>query len=211
MAADGPTPRAPQHRPTWLVLVAAIMVISAARMGLVGLLSFTDQEPSSAPQTALIVSAEDAAARAVDLAMKAVRAGHPTLVQAHAVAQVAISLLLLYVVAAVFTLDARGRRLALWAGWVGVLYHVGNVIVGLAVLRPAIMNVAPTVVAQLGASPETPGLDYLVPALRALSVALPLMTGAAGLAFSAIVLTLFGGRRGRILYGLEPQPPQGAT
>lgn len=209
MAADGPKPRAPQHRPTWMVLVAAIMLISAARMGLAGLFALIDQAQTGT-QTALVVSAEDAASRAVELAVKAVRERHDGLVRAQAAVQVAVALLLLYVVAAVFTLDPRGRRLALLAAWVSVIYHLANVAFGLLVLRPAIVEVAPEVVAQIAVAGEA-ATDLLLPTLRALAVALPVMTGIVGLLFSLLIFVFFGGSRGRTLYGLEADSREGGV
>lgn len=194
--------RAPKHRPAWLVLVAAIMLISAARLGLTGLFVFSDDEPTAATRTALVVSAEDAAAKTVELASQAVRDHHAGLLRLHAGFQVVVALFLLYVAAAVFSLDPNGRWLALLAAWVGVVYHVVNVVFGLTVLRPEIMRVAPDVVAQVATGgAASPAGEVLLPALRALSVALPVMTGLFGLAFSGLILVFFGGRRGRAFYG----------
>ncbi len=197
--------RAPQHRPAWLVLVAAIMLISAARLGLTGLFVFSDDQPTSTTRTALVVSAEDAAAKTVELASQAVRERHAGLVRLHAGLQVVVALFLLYVAAAVFSLDPNGRWLGLLSAWVGVVYHVVNTVFGLTVLRPEIMRVAPDVVAQVAAGDgASPVADVLLPALRALSVALPVMTGVFGLAFSGLILVFFAGRRGRDFYGAKP-------
>lgn len=203
-------PRAPQTRPTWLVLVAAVMLMSAIRLGLSGLYTLRGEDVSAPEVPALVVSVEDAAAKTVALAMARVWQGHGALVRGHAVLQLLVALFIFYVVAAVFSLDPRGRRLALSAGWTGVLYHLGNAVFGLLVLRPEIMAVAPGVVAQVTAG-EGGGLDVLLPTLAALSWALPVVTAAFGILFSGLVLAFFGGRRGRVLYGLEPGAPEGSS
>ena len=212
MGAEGPVLRAPKQRPAWLVMIAAIMLISAARLSMAGLFTLTDNEPAAISQTALVVTPEDAAAKTVELASSSVKASHKGLLRAQAAGQVALALFLLYVTAAVFSLDPRGRTLAILAAWVGALYHLAGMVLSLLVLRPAIMQVAPKVVAEMasGASPSALGADLLT-ALRALSVLLPVLTALFGLGFSALILFFFGGRRGRAFYGYEAGPQQGGA
>ena len=202
--ARGPSPRAPQHRPPWLVLVAAFMLISAARLGLSGILTLTGDGAVSSSQTALVISPEEAAAKAVEAAMQRVEQTHGPAVKTHAVAQVAVALLILYVVASVFTLDPRGRKLALLAGWVGVGYHLANAMFGILVLRPEILRVAPQMVARLSAALPGGKVDEpMLNTFRALSVVMPLLAAGFGIMFCAVILVFFGGQRGRRLYGLE--------
>lgn len=200
-------PRAPQHRPPWLVLVAALMLISATRLGLSGLLTLAGDGAASSSQTALVVSPEEAAAKAVESAMQRVEQTHGRAVKAHASLQIGIALLILYVVSAVFTLDPRGRALALVAGWVGVSYHVANAVFGILILRPEILRAAPEMVAQLSAASAGAKADGTVlSTFRALSVVMPVLAAVFGIMFCAIILVFFGGRRGRRLYGLETAP-----
>ena len=208
MGADGPMCRAPKQRPGWLVLISAVMLISAARLGLAGLYVLTNDQPGGT-QTALVLTVEDAAARTVELAANNLVARHASLLRAQAAVQIALALLLLYVASALFSLDARGRWLALTAAWAGVAYHVVGVVFGLALLRPELLRVAPEVVKQLADGGEASAIgEVLLTALPLLSVALPVIPSLFGFAFSGLILLFFGGRRGRVLYGYEPEPQQ---
>lgn len=136
--------------------------------------------------------------------MQRVEQTHGPAVKTHAAAQVAVALLILYVVASVFTLDPRGRKLALLAGWVGVSYHLANAMFGILVLRPEILRVAPQVMARLSAALPGGKVDEpMLTTFRALSVAMPLVAAGFGIMFCAVILVFFGGQRGRRLYGLE--------
>jgi hypothetical protein len=207
MGARGPMPRAPQHRPPWLVLVAALMLISATRLGLSGLLTLSGNGTSAAGSTALVVSPEEAAAKAVEEAMQRVEQNHSRAVKAHAVVQIGIALLVLFVVSAVFTLDPRGRKMALIAGWVGVSYHVANAVFGIILLRPEILRMAPAILAKLSSSLPGGKVDpAMIGTFRVLSIIMPLLAAGFGIMFCAVILVFFGGKRGRLLYGLEAAP-----
>jgi hypothetical protein len=205
--ARGPLPRAPQHRPTWLVLVAALMLMSATRLGLSGLLTLTGNGGGAGGSNALVVSPEEAAAKAVESAMQRVEQSHGRAVKAHACIQVGIALLVLLVVSSVFTLDPRGRSMALVAGWVGVAYHLANAMFGLVILRPEILKMAPAMVAKLsGSIPGANADDAMLSTIKVLSIVMPVMAAGFGIMFCVLILVFFGGRRGRQLYGLEPAP-----
>lgn len=200
-------PRAPQHRPPWLVLVAALMLISATRLGLSGLLTLSGSGSAAGGSTALVVSPEEAAAKAVESAMQRVEQTHSRAVKTHAVVQIGIALLVLFVVSAIFTLDPRGRKMALVAGWVGVSYHLANAAFGIAILRPEILRMAPQMIAKLSAA--APGAkidDAMLGTFRVLSIMMPLLAAGFGIMFCVVILVFFGGQRGRRLYGLEAAP-----
>lgn len=199
--------RAPQHRPPWLVLVAALMLMSATRLGLSGLLTLRGQPGVVPAQSNAAIPAEEAPAKAIEVAMQRVEQRHPLLVKALAGFQLGIAMLVLYVVASIFTLDPRGRMLALLAAWVGVLYHAVNAVFGLAVVRPEILRVAPELARRLSSTISGSSAGEVEATIKALAVIMPLVTALFGILFCVVIMAFFGGRRGRRLYGLEDAAP----
>jgi hypothetical protein len=111
---------------------------------------------------------------------------HPVAVKVNALSKLALALLLLYAVAAVFTSDARARASVLLAAWAGIAYQIGDGLFLFLVVRPR-------------------SVSELVSLADVFIVA----TGLVGVAFSVLLLAFFGGRRGRVFFGPGQEPRHG--
>jgi hypothetical protein len=145
--------------------------------------------------------------------VRAIRASfalaHPWAVRANAASKILLAGLLLYAVAAVWSSDRRARLAAMLAAWVGIGYHVGDALFLFFVVRKGVVAAAP-LLANWAASQAAPG--RAVPSVQELVSMTDLLivgTGLVGIAFSVLLLTFFGGRRGRVLFGPGQQPHHG--
>jgi hypothetical protein len=222
---DGKVPGAPKGpggqsgpatpRPTWVVVLTSLMLLFAAQLFFSGLSSLRVlREPPTATsvltpteRVAQAMSPEDALVR--ELSEVTVDRGHPGATTAHAAAQLMMALLVLFVVAAIFLGDPRGRSAALLVGWLGIVYNLGNAVFLMTVVRAGVLALAPTWVAlaikQAGNVEGLTAEDMLGLANTA-TLVVPLATAAAGIGFCVVLLAFFGGRRGRTLYGLPSDP-----
>jgi hypothetical protein len=158
--------------PRWVVVLALAMLVFGGHLLLGGASMW--RALASAPAT-------DAAAILAALAR-----AHPLAVRIDAAAKVALALLLLFAVAAVFSSDPRARRATLLAAWAGIVYQIGDgLFLYLVVRRHSVADVLP------------------------LTDALIVGTGLVGIAFSVLLLTFFGGRRGRVFFGPGREPRHG--
>ncbi len=211
----------PTSRPTWLVLMTSMMLMFGAQLFFSGLskIQALYGEPAAAESGARGSVApprfgggapEDVLVR--QLAAVTIDRAHAKAMTAHAASQVLLALVLFFVVATIFAFDPKGRSAALVAGWLGIAYHVGNALFGLLVLRNGILALAPSWVevalTQAGATSGAPALtkDELLALASTLTWVIPVGIGVLGVAFCAVFLVYFGGRRGRALYGLPPRP-----
>lgn len=129
---------------------------------------------------------------------------HRVAVRVEAAAEVAVSLLALYAAAAVLSRDRHGRALTLLVAAVGIAYQVGTLLVYLPVLRAyAELGGDPRLALVANATDIEPRSAEEIAA--ALSAGLVMTTGLAVLG-GVVLIAYFGGRRGRVLYGLVPPP-----
>ncbi len=203
--------QAPQTRPTWLVILTSLMLMFGSQLLFSALTTLRALHADPPPATSAtdrpvqITSPEEALVQ--QLANVLVDRAHPGAVRAHALARLALALMLFYVVAAVFSFDPKGRTAALLAGWLGIAYHIGNALFFILVVRDGIVALAPSwvelAVKQAGAE-AVAGQD-LVGLANTLTLIVPVATALGGIAFCVVLLAYFGGRRGRQLYGLDSQ------
>jgi hypothetical protein len=126
---------------------------------------------------------------------------HPVEVQVNAFSKLVMGLLLLFAVAAVFAGDARARKATMVAAWVGIAYQVGEVLFMLRIFRQGVVEGAPALVslaARQSAAGKVPTVGAVISAFDVFIVGL----GALGILFSVVLLTFFGGRRGRTFFGV---------
>jgi hypothetical protein len=192
--------RRPESRPTWVVILALAMLVFGGRLLLDGVSQLSKPRPDRVldqPGASAQV-AEDLRALGESLA-RAYRE-HPVAVRVNAASKVVMGVLLLFAVAAVFASDPRARRAAMLAAWVGIAYQVGDVVFQLKILRKGMVAAAPVLV-KLAARDSPPDK---VPSAGALVSMLDMVivgAGVLGILFSVLLLTFFGGRRGRTFFG----------
>lgn len=207
--ATTPTPSAPTARPVWLRTLTLLMVLLASHLGFQGAGSLSaDADPPA--DTAVVLTGNEARLRAFRLATSIMLENHPLPVRTHAWMQVLLAGVLLFAVAAIFTRDPRGRRLAIGAAWLVGGYQIAHTAFSILIERPALLTVLPPLVEQLAHHGEL-GKDAVKDVQQGMALATligPIVFLAAGLALSAVMLVFFAGRRGRILYGLEKPTEQ---
>jgi hypothetical protein len=189
-------------RPLWVVLLALAMLVFGGRLLINGVSQLagpgverTLQESSSAQVT------QDLQALGESLA-QAYRA-HPMAVRVNAASKVVMGLLLLFAVAALFASDRRARRATMLAAWAGIAYQIGDAIFLFQIFRKGMVAVAPVLVnlaARQTTADKVPTASALISMIDILIVGL----GVLGILFSVVLLTFFGGRRGRTFFGVGP-------
>lgn len=209
--------RVQERRPTWVTLLAVAMLVFGGHLllgGLSVLKALNDSRQASAVTApvappAASVAARDAVSRDLQAFSRSLERSHPWAVRANAASKIAFGLVMLFAVAAVLSGDRRGRRATLMAAWIGIAYHLTNALFLLMVVRKGILEAAPLLVSLTAArvGGEASVEDVVLLADKALLLATAL-TATVGLSFSALLLAFFGGRRGRVFYGLERQQPQ---
>jgi hypothetical protein len=132
------------------------------------------------------LSAPPTGATDVGAVFAALAQAHPVAARANALAKLALALLMLYAVAALFAFDPRARAATLLAAWVGIAYQLADGVFLFLVVRP-----------------HSP-VDRL-----SITDAIIVATGLLGVAFSVLLLTTFGGRRGRVFFDPGRQPRHG--
>jgi hypothetical protein len=159
------------------------------------------------PVTRALTPAEDEIARQLADVSARVTTAHVRSIQGNAAASLPVALLMLFAAAATLSRDRRGRDVALAAAWIGIAYQVGTLVLTLPIVRDYATQASP-LLARLVALQAVPSDVAATPELLAkLVMALPVVTAAVAIAISFVLIRYFGGRRGRVLYGLErPRP-----
>jgi hypothetical protein len=211
----------PSPRPAWVVVLGGVMLLFAFHLflgGLSGLGGVGRTTAASAGQEgAPLVPGVDPALTALRQAlMEAAARLDGTHLRAHAAAQMALAIVLLFAVSAIATNDRRGRPASLAAAWVGIAYHLGSALFFVFVVRAGLLASPGWVdeaVALHGAPDPARLRQELLSSASTLLLLLPLTVSLLGIGFSLIVMRYFGGPRGRAFYGVlaievpgQPQP-----
>jgi hypothetical protein len=136
---------------------------------------------------------------------EAVDRAHPTAAVVQAVARLALALVFLFAVAAVFSGDSRARPASVIAAWAGMALHLGSGVFLLAVVRHGVADAVPVLQAVATKAHARTGDAPLAQADLAqmastLMVQVPLLSAALGVLFCVLLLVYFGGRRGDLFY-----------
>lgn len=211
-------------RPTWMALLTLAMLVFGGHLLLNGLSILRGARGATPPPATSTAPAAEGEAGApaspealfgnLQATTRALAKAHPWAVRINAVSKVALGALLLFAVAAVYSSDPRGRLATLIAAWAGIAYHVGDALFLFLVVRKVIVAAAPALATlaarqNQGSSGSGAGAFTTPTAMVTLADVLIVVTGAAGIGFSLVLLRFFGGRRGRAFYGLEQQPSHG--
>jgi hypothetical protein len=137
--------------------------------------------------------------------------GHQRSLRLLATGAVVVALVMLYAAAAALSRDRRGRAVALAAAWLGIGYQLASLPVYLPIAHDYAEVSTPLLLQRMEAekapgSPSTPP-ETAAAVARASAVAVPVGSALIGIAGSVVLIGFFGGRRGRVLYGLEPPRP----
>jgi len=134
-------------------------------------------------------------------------------IRAGALISIAVSLFILYAVAAILSRDRHGRLLALATGAVGIVYEIGGLPYGVAMARLAAVDGAPLlakVFIESGQQPAGTNPAELAAKLHVAMVAPPIVSALLGISWCVAMIIYFGGRRGRAVYGIDVPPSAGA-
>jgi hypothetical protein len=192
-------------RPTWVVVLAMAMMVFGGHLltgGVSILRAIPEQSGAVEPPTGN-PTLDDVRAVRASFALT-----HPTAVKLNALSKLALALLLLYAVAAVFSSDRRARTATMVAAWVGIGYHVGDALFLFFVVRKGMVAAAPMLASwaasQAGPGKATPSAGMLMSLTDGLIVG----TSLVGVAFSVLLLAFFGGQRGQRFFnaGGPPRP-----
>jgi hypothetical protein len=202
--------QAPTSRPTWVMVLASMMLLAGGYSLISGLLKLRD------PGVVLtIVMTDETAAASQDEVklrhelgvLRASTVGpHRTAIRAEAVAEVALALFALYATAAVLSRDRHGRALSLTLGGLVILYRLAALPVYLSVMRDFAGRGADLLAAALlqnAKEPQAVKATELAQRLRSAMISEPIVVAVLGIAAALLLVGFFGGRRGRVLYGLE--------
>ncbi len=139
---------------------------------------------------------------------------HPAVLAIHAAARLALGLVCLFAVAALFSNDPRGRRVSVLAGWAGVVVSAANAMLLTLVVRkmlpalgPALATALAQDAARAGRSP--PAAAMVLQQARLFLLEVPLVVTAMGIAFGLLLVAYFGGRRVRLFYNQPRQADHG--
>lgn len=194
-------PQAPTHRPVWMIVLAATMLLFGGGTLVGGLLSVREPQARNAIRNVPRPPAAEEAVRKLEPILEEVVNRHRAALRVDAVASIAFGLFTLYAVAAILSRDRNGRRLA-------VLTAVGGIAFQLAEL-PLKMKIASETVAaggpllgQIMTAAGDGGSHTEAELITALHAAAGLFA-AAGVGWCLLLLVYFGGRRGRELYGVR--------
>lgn len=191
----------PEKRPLWVVVLGMAMFFSGSRGLTVGFSELVGHEPGQ-------VSAQTVAGtetlRQIDHITTRRAQAHPVISGVSALARIAVAILTLLAVWAIFSSHARARSAALLAGWAGIAFQPIEATRWLMVFAPDLAELAP-LYAELVAR-EGRYVTQVIPASNmAFAVTMgQILTTLVGFGFSALVLTYFGGRRGRLFFGVGP-------
>ena len=206
---SGEESRQPRRRPRWVTVLAVLMLLAGARLFL-GSLTDLRRLVTGRSMAALrldgVVDAEQEVLIRGQLALdEAVDRAHPVAARVQVAARLALGLVFLFAVAAVFSDDPRARSASVLAAWIGMALHAGSGLFVLTAVRgrvadllPALQQVAAQAHARTGNTP--PASADLAQLASTLVIQVPLLSAALGVLFSVLLLVTFGGRRGRLFY-----------
>jgi hypothetical protein len=208
-----PAAHAPQHRPAWLVILSSLMLLAGGYSLVAGMLKLRD------PTMILMVGGAETLDSDADVdlnrqllaARVAAVTPHRSGLRIEAGCEVGLALFTLYATAAVFSRDRRGRALTLAVGLLGIGYQLAVLPLYLALTQDYAARgsalLARSIVETVGPTSADLTPEQITARLHSAIVGGPLVAAAVGIVGSLVLLFFFGGRRGKLLYGIA-RPPQ---
>jgi hypothetical protein len=129
----------------------------------------------------------------------------PVALAGHAAARLGLGLLYLFAVAAIFSGDARGRRVGVLAGWAGLAVSTLHALFLVGVVRPMLPWLAPMLEAALARDAARAGRGAFAPDMVAAQadfflLQIPLAVTGLAVVFSLVLIAYFRGRSVRLFY-----------
>jgi hypothetical protein len=199
--------KSPDHRPAWLVLLSSLTLIYGGVLLVSSLEALRDPRAAThVPVTRAMTPAEDEIARQLVDVGQRVASAHARSIRGNAAASLPVALLMLFAAAATMSRDRRGRGVALAAAWTGIIYQLATLALTFPIVHDYATQAAPLLARLVALQGET--AEGATPEVVAKVVmAFPVLTSAVAIAGSLVLIGYFGGRRGRVLYGLERRRP----
>jgi len=196
----------PTHRPAWMVVLAATMLLYGGLTLVGGLLMVRD--PKAVARHAIPniarTPAVDEKVRKLEPILDAVADRHRVGIRIDAVASIAFGMFALYAVAAVLSRDRNGRRLALLTALFGIAYQLGELPLSVAMAKETVAVAGPLLADIMAAGGEGTGRTQAeLKAMLDATAVKAALAAAVGIGWCLLLLLYFGGRRGRELYGLH--------
>ena len=210
-------PEGRRRRPRWLTFLTVLMLLVGGGM-LHSSVTDLHQLISGKPVVLYLDGSFDplieAQLRGQVVLANALSQHRPTTLAVHAVARLALGLILLFAVAAIFSGDARGRRAAMLAAWASLVVYVGNALFLIGVVRrmlPWLLPMLVDAIAQDSArvGREAMAADAVALQARILLVDFPVLGSGMGMVFGLLLLLYFRGRRMRLFYNQPRQADHG--
>jgi hypothetical protein len=206
---NGGTPIAPRHRPTWLVVLSSLALIYGG-LHLVWGLTWLRDPRAAVPHTPIarpLPPEQEVLIARLEAVATQVSSMHARAIRACAGGSLVLALALLYAAAAALTRDRHGRTITLAAAWLGITYQLATLPVTLTIARDRVRYGGPATIEVLAAASGVtadlpPEADEKIAIARSLAVVQQVVAASIGIASSVVLITYFGGRRGRLLYGL---------
>jgi hypothetical protein len=215
MTARGDDQKAAEarRRPRWMMLLTVLMLILGGRMffgSVTDLHRVVTGKHEVLSLDGSLDAQQEALLRAQVVLANALSNTRPATLAVHAVARLGLGLLFLLAVAALFSSDARGRRISVLAGWSGIAASVGNILFLALVVRGMLPTLAPTLAMSFAedaarAGRPAPEASEITLQARLFLLDVPLVVTGMGAIFCFVLLAYFGGRRVRLFYN---QPKQ---
>jgi hypothetical protein len=203
--------QAPTYRPTWVLVLASIMLLGGGYSLVTGLQKLVDPAVVLAFGTNETVGSdvEVQLNRRLAAARVAAVLPHKNMVRTEASFEILLALYTLYATAAVLSRDRNGRVLALGVGALGIAYQIGTLPVYLTLMRDFAergADLLAQVAIQSAPGKVTASVAEIAGGMRSAIVGIVILATVISVAGSMILLAFFGGRRGRALYGIDGPP-----
>jgi hypothetical protein len=223
-------PSAPTHRPPWLLILSSITLVYGGLMLVSGLTAL--RNPAAAakfPMTRPLAPEEEALTRELMSVSSEIVARHSGAIRARAALSMVVALFMLYSAAAALSRDRHGRTATLIAAWLGIAYQVGTLPLVIPIASDYAQSSAPILIrmvaadnpgnaadkgAATGGAPAVTAAgeksdptrpETLAGFTQTVFLGVPIATALLGVLGSLLLISYFGGRRGRALYGLPPR------
>lgn len=202
-----------RRRPRWMTLLTVLLLLLGGRFFVTAVSDLHRVATGRAEVLSLDGSfdaQQEALLRGQVVLGNALSRHRPVSLAASAVARLGLGLIYLFAVAAVFSGDARGRRVALLAGWAGIVVSAGNALFLMLVVRRMLPWLTPMLTdafAQDAARAGRAGFDpgTVAAQARLFLLDVPLVVTGMGVLWSLLLIAYFRGRRVRLFYN---QPRQ---
>jgi hypothetical protein len=197
-----------RRRPRWMAFFTFLMFLVGARVFL-GSVDDLYRLATGKPEVVYLDGSRDpqqeALLRAQVVFDNELRRARPRVMLAQALAHLLVGLVYLLAVAAVVAKDARGRRVCLIAGWLGLAASAGNAAFIVLWASKALEWVVPRLAEALAADAArlgrpVPTIDMVAEQAQLFLIDGPVALCGMGMVLSLVLLAYFAGRRMRWFY-----------